>query len=379
MAAAGNYYDMLGVPKSASADEIKKAFRKLSRKHHPDAGGTEEKFKEINEAYQVLSDPEKRQQYDQFGQYFGGSAPPGGGPGQGPGPGWPGGAPGGSAYRSVDVGDLGDLFGGIFGGTGGGRPRAQRGVDLTYELHLTFEEALEGVSTKVEVQRTERCPTCKGSGAAPGTSPVTCPVCNGAGHVSQGQGLFGVSRACSRCGGTGSVVERPCTICRGKGHVVRVKPLTVQIPAGVTDAGKIRFKGKGEPGAAGGPPGDLYVITHIKKHPHFSREGADIVLDLPVTFGEAALGAEIEVPTPSGRVKLRIKAGTQTGKVFKLPGKGAPKLKGGAHGDMRVRIKIVTPEALTAEQAELLNRFESSRGDRVRQHLDRTANKTRGG
>ncbi len=376
--ASRDYYEVLGVPKTASADEIKKAFRRLSRKHHPDTGGTEDKFKELNEAYQVVSDPEKRKQYDQFGQYFGGNAPQGGG---GAPPGWPGGVggaggPGGFRYTTnVDMGDLGDLFGSIFsgggGGGGGGKPRAQRGRDLSYEVTLSFDDALTGVSSKVDVQRTEKCSTCKGTGAAAGTSPTTCPVCGGTGRSSQGQGMFAVSRTCHRCGGTGKVVEKPCGACRGKGQVVRAKPLTVQIPAGVTDGGKIRFAGKGEPGTSGGPAGDLYVITHIKPHPYYTREGADILLDLPVTVDEAALGAELEVPTPDGRVKLKIKEGTQTGKVFKLPGKGAPKLKGGSRGDMKVRIQVVTPTAMNAEQKELLRRFASARNDDVRTHLQR--------
>jgi molecular chaperone DnaJ len=373
MAAAPNYYDVLGVSKTASADEVKKAFRRLSRKHHPDAGGTEEKFKELNEAYQVLSDPEKRSQYDQFGQYFGGSAPPGpGGPGRG-GPRGAGG-PGGFSYQNVDLGDIGDIFGSMFsgGGAGGGQPRAQRGRDLQYDVTLTFDDALNGVSAKVDVQREESCRTCKGSGAAPGTGPSTCPVCRGSGHTSQGQGLFGVSRPCQRCGGSGTIVETPCATCRGKGRVVKVKPLTVQVPAGVTDAGKIRFKGKGEPGSAGGPAGDLYVVTHIKPHAYFRREGADVLLDLPVTVDEAALGAELEVPTPDGRVKLKIKEGTQTGKVFKLPGRGAPKLKGSSRGDMKVRVQVVTPTGLNAEQKELLRRFASARDDSVRSHLERS-------
>jgi molecular chaperone DnaJ len=375
VAAAPNYYDVLGVPKTATGDEIKKAFRRLSRKHHPDTGGTEEKFKELNEAYQVLSDKEKRSQYDQFGQYFGGNAPPpgAGGFGQGrPGPGGPG---GGFSYQNVDVGglgDLGDLFGSMFSsGAGVGQPRAQRGRDLQYDVTLAFDDALTGVSTKVDVQRTERCSVCKGGGAALGTGPVTCPVCKGSGHSSQGQGLFAVSRPCARCAGSGQIIETPCQACRGKGHVVKVKPVTVQIPAGVTDGGKIRFKGKGESGAAGGPHGDLYVVTHIKPHPYFKREGADIVLDLPVTYDEAAMGAEFEIPTLDGRVKLKIKEGTQTGKVFKLPGKGAPKLKGASRGDMRVRVLVVTPTGLNAEQKELLKRFASSRDENVRSHLDR--------
>ncbi|HEY5432740.1 MAG TPA: J domain-containing protein, partial [Coriobacteriia bacterium] len=262
--ATKDYYETLGVPKSATADEIKKAYRRLARKHHPDAGGSEERFKEVGAAYEVLSDPEKRKEYDQYGAYFGGNVPPGAG-GPGGGAGWPGGVPGGGqAYTNVDLGDLGDIFGSMFSGSGAGvgsqrRSIAQRGRDLTYEVSLTFDEALSGLSTKVDVQRTEDCPTCHGSGAAPGTSPVTCPVCKGTGHTAQGQGLFSVSRTCPRCGGSGSIIETPCTTCRGKGKVVKVKPVTVQIPAGVTDGGKIRFKGKGEPGVGGGPSGDLYV------------------------------------------------------------------------------------------------------------------------
>jgi molecular chaperone DnaJ len=277
------------------------------------------------------------------------------------------------------MGDLGDLFGNLFSGgmpgaatvAGAGRGAAQRGRDLSYELSLTFDEALSGVSTKVEVQRTETCPTCHGSGAAPGTAPTTCPVCHGSGHVAQGQGVFSFSRPCPRCGGSGQVIETPCTTCRGKGQVVRAKPMTVQIPPGVTDGGKIRFKGKGESGVGGGPPGDLYVVTRIKPHPFFSRDGADVVLELPVTIAEAALGAQIEVPTPKGRVKLKLAPGTQDGKVYKLPGKGAPRLKGNGTGDMKVRVKLVVPKDLSAEQKELLKRFASARGtaDAVRAHL----------
>jgi molecular chaperone DnaJ len=379
--AAKDYYETLGVPKSATADEIKKAYRRLARKHHPDAGGSEDKFKEVGEAYEVLSDPEKRSQYDQFGAYFGGNAPPGAGGGPGGPSGWPGAAagPGGFTYTNVDMGDLGDLFGNLFSSgmpgaataTGPTRSAAQRGRDLVYELSLTFDEALSGVSTKVEVQRTESCPTCHGSGAAPGTAPTTCPVCHGSGHVAQGQGVFSFSRPCPRCGGSGQVIETPCTTCRGKGQVVRAKPMTVQIPPGVTDGGKIRFKGKGESGVGGGPSGDLYVVTRIKPHPFFTRDGADVVLELPVTIAEAALGAQIEVPTPKGRVKLKVAPGTQDGKVYKLPGKGAPRLKGSGTGDMKVRVKLVVPKDLNAEQKELLKRFASARGtaDAVRAHL----------
>ena len=375
---AANHYDTLGVKKGATADEIKKAFRRLARKHHPDAGGSEDRFKEINAAYEVLSDTEKRKQYDEYGQYFGGNVPPGAGAGA-PGARGAGGFPGGYSTANVgDLGDLGDLLGGMFGGGlggfgGGGRAatQARRGADMTYAVTLTFDEALTGVSTKVDVQRVETCPTCHGSGAKPGTGPTTCPVCHGTGAVSQGQGLFGVSRACNRCGGSGTIIEDQCKTCKGKGRVVRAKPLTVQIPAGVTDGGKIRFKGKGEPGTSGGPAGDLYVITHIKKHPYFSREGADVALELPITIAEAALGAQLEIPTPDGRVKLKVAAGTVDGKVFKLPGKGAPKLKGGGRGDMKVRVRVEVPKGLNGEQRKLLEEFAVSRGhsDDVRSHL----------
>lgn len=371
MAPRKDYYDTLGVSKNATADEIKKAFRKQARKHHPDAGGSEEKFKEVNEAYEVLSDPEKRQQYDQFGQYFGGNVPPGaGGPSAGAGP-----FGGGAQYANVNVGDLGDIFGDLFSGFGGAAAGAQargahRGDDLRYDLTLGFDEALRGVSTKVDVKRAETCATCHGTGAKPGTSPTTCPTCNGTGHVSQGQGLFGFSRACPRCGGSGTIIEQPCVTCRGKGSVVRVKPVTVNVPAGVTDGGKLRFKGKGEPGTGGGPAGDLYVVTHIKPHPYFTRDGADVRLDLPVTIAEAALGVEATIPTPDGgKVKLKVAPGTQDGKVMRIAGKGAPKLKGKGSGDLKVKVKVVVPTKLTGEQKELLERFASSRGEDVRAHI----------
>ncbi len=363
---AKDYYDTLGIKKDASADEIKKAFRRLSRKHHPDAGGSEERFKEINEAYQVLSDSEKRKQYDEYGRYFGGGSPPG--PGGGPWP--PGASQAGASYTTVDMGDLGDLFGSVFGGLGGGAARVRRGGDLTYEVQLTFDEAMDGVSTKVDVRRAERCGTCSGSGAKPGTSPVACPACGGTGHRQDGQGMFAFSRTCPRCSGTGRIVEQPCGACRGKGEVLRVKPVTVNVPAGSTDGGKLRFKGKGEPGVNGGPAGDLYVVTRVKPHPYYSRDGADVFLDLPVTFAEAALGAEVTIPAPDGtKVKLKVKAGTSDGTVHRVPGKGAPRLKGGGRGDLKVRTKVAVPTKLSAEQKELLKRFESSRAEDVRSHI----------
>ncbi|MBN1192320.1 MAG: molecular chaperone DnaJ [Coriobacteriia bacterium] len=364
-----DYYDILGVPRTATADEIKKAYRKAARKHHPDAGGSEERFKEINEAYEVLSDDEKRKQYDEYGRYFGGNVPPGG---AGAGAGWPGGFPGGAGggYQTVDIGDIGDLFGNLFGGGGSRRSSAHRGTDLQYDLTLSFDEALKGTSTKVDVKRTETCGTCKGSGAKPGTSPSTCPACSGSGHVSQGQGVFGFSRPCPRCGGTGKIVEHPCQTCKGKGKVVRNKPLTVNVPPGVTDGGKLRFAGKGESGTGGAPAGDLYVVTHIRPHKYYSRDGADVVMELPVTITEAALGAEVTVPTPDGgKVKLKVAPGTSDGKVLRVPGKGAPKLKGKGSGDLKVRVRIAVPGKLTSEQKELLKRFESLRDEDVRAHI----------
>jgi molecular chaperone DnaJ len=376
MAPTQNYYDILGVKKDASEDDIKRAFRRLARKHHPDAGGDEEKFKEINEAYEVLSDSEKRQQYDQYGQYFGGQVPPGYQPGAGGAPGGFGGpgGPGGFSYQNVNLGDLGDIFGSVFGGAGGGRraaqQRAHRGTDVQTDLHLTFEQALKGTSAKVELQRAEPCAACQGTGAKPGTSKTTCPACGGSGHVSQGQGLFGFSRECPRCEGTGQIVEEPCTACRGAGEVARLKPVTVNVPPGATDGGKLRFKGKGESGSNGGPPGDLYVVTHIKPHRYFRRDGADVIVELPVSVAEAALGAQLTVPAPDGtKVKLKVPPGTQDDKVLRLRGKGAPKLSGKGHGDLKVRVKVVIPKELSEDQRRLFEELQAVQAEDLRAHL----------
>lgn len=374
MAPSTNYYDVLGVKKDASADDIKKAFRRLARKHHPDAGGDEEKFKDVNEAYEVLSDPEKRSQYDQFGQYFGGQTPPGAGAGGGGG--WPGGGFPGGGRVNVNMGDLGDIFGDIFGGGGGGfggrarGPQPRRGHDLTMELPLTFEEAFSGTSKKVEVERTEICATCSGSGAKPGTSPVQCPTCRGTGSVSEGQGMFGFARPCPRCNGTGTIIDQPCPTCRSAGQVRRRVPITVNVPAGATDGGKLRFKGKGEAGEEGGPPGDLYVVTRVKAHPYYSREGADVLMELPLSIAEAALGTEVHVPVPSGgKVKLKVPAGTQSGKVFRVAGKGAAKLKGPGHGDLKVKAKVVVPKDLSEHQQDLLREFMADGHEDLRAHI----------
>lgn len=370
MAPTANYYDTLGVKKDASVDDIKKAFRRLARKHHPDAGGDEEKFKEINEAYEVLSDPEKRTQYDQYGQYFGGQVPPGAGPGA---TGWPGG--GGFRVENVDLGDLGDLFGSVFSGGGFGArqagPRPQRGRDVEVMLDLTFEQALKGSSAKVEIERAERCATCAGTGAEPPSSPVTCPTCKGAGSVTEGQGLFGFSRPCPRCHGRGTVIEKPCAACKGTGRVSSRKPVTVNVPAGATDGGRLRFKGKGEAGVEGGPSGDLYVVTRIKKHPYFARDGADVTMELPISMSEAALGTQVTIPAPDGtKVKLKVPAGTQDGKVLRMRGKGAPKLKGPGVGDLRVKAKVIVPQQLTERQRELLEEFaKTGDGTDLRSHI----------
>lgn len=366
MAAGKNYYDILGVKKDASADEIKKAFRRLARKHHPDAGGSEEKFKEINEAYEVLSDPEKRAMYDQYGQYFGGNIPRGGGAS---GAGWPGAGVGG--FWSTEGVDLGDIFGDIFGGGGYRRASsARRGRDITFETEIGFSEALTGVSIRLDVQRTEECDVCRGSGAKPGTSPTKCPTCGGSGHVSQGGGMFAFLRPCPRCAGYGSIISDPCTACRGKGRVARIKPVTVNIPPGATDGGKLRFRGKGEPGENGGPPGDLYVVTRIGPHPYYRREGADVLMDLPITIAEAALGTEVTIPTPDGKkAKLKIAPGTQDGKVFRLKGKGASRLKGSGRGDLKVRARVEVPTKLTAEERRLLESFAKVHKSDVRAHI----------
>jgi molecular chaperone DnaJ len=371
MMATANYYDILGVKKSASTDEVKKAFRRLARKHHPDAGGSEEKFKEINEAYEVLSDKEKRAQYDQYGQYFAGGVPPGYGQGA---PGRPG--PGGVHYQQADMGDLGDLFGSVFSGFGGGGGRGsrqaqpQRGRDIQVGLDLTFEQAFHGTSTQIAVDGLETCGVCKGSGAKPGTGSSTCPACKGSGTQAEGQGMFGFSRPCPRCGGSGQIIEQPCSACRGSGTVQRRTPVTVNVPAGATDGGKLRFKGKGEPGVNGGPVGDLYAVTRIKPHRYYRRDGADVVLDLPLSIAEAALGVEVPVPAPDGaKVKLKVPAGTQHGKVFRIKGKGAPRLKGSGSGDLKIRALVQVPKSLSDEQRELLERFSAEKGEDLRGHI----------
>ena len=361
-----DYYDVLGLKKTATQDEIKKAYRKLARKYHPDANPddpkAEEKFKEVSSAYEVLSDPNKRKQYDAGPSFFGQGAP-GGGAGGGF-RGYQGGQPMG--------GDWADLFGNLFGGGGGfggggfsgggGRrqQRGQRGDDLSVAVKISFEDSLKGVTTKISVPMTVQCDTCRGSGAAPGTSPTTCPQCQGRGVVSQSQGFFAMSQPCGRCHGTGQVIEHPCATCHGTGLTRALKKFTVPLPAGVKDGTKIRLKGKGEPGLHGGPAGDLYVIAQVDESPIFERRNADLVVQVPVTMTEAALGATVKVPTPEGSVALKVPAGTQDGKPLKLKGKGAPRLGGSGKGDLIARINVLTPDGLNKEQKELLKKFAES-------------------
>jgi molecular chaperone DnaJ len=332
-----NLYDTLGVAKNASADEIKKAYRKLAREHHPDQGGDEAKFKEVQGAYDVLSDPEKRQQYDSFGSANG---------------------RGGPQFQDFDLGDLGDLFGGIFGGGGGfgrsARPQPERGADLQAEVHVSFEDSLAGVQVPVRAEVETACHTCGGTGAEPGTAPVTCPQCGGRGVVSDSQGLFSLSHPCPRCRGNGTVIEKPCKTCRGSGRERVQRTFQVKIPAGAKDGTRIRLKGRGEQGRSGGPPGDLWVVTRVAPSEVYERRGADLIVDVPVSYADAALGASVQVPTPDGPISLKVPAGSQPGKLLKVKGRGAPKLKGGGKGDLLARLKLTVPEKVSKKERELL-------------------------
>jgi len=354
--AAKSLYDVLGVAKNASKDEIKKAYRKLARQYHPDRNpGDEEaeaKFKEVQAAYDVLSDEKKRKQYDTVGSADGRFGGPGG-------PGWTF-----TTEEGFDFGDLGDLFGGFFGGRAGRRqrPAAQRGADIEAVVNLSFEDSLKGVETKIPVEVDTACSQCGGTGARPGTSPVICPACNGRGVLAESQGLFAISQPCPRCRGNGTVIEEPCPKCRGTGRERRTKRYSVKIPPGVKDGTRIRLKGKGEPGFSGGPPGDLFVVTRVQPSKLFKRRGAaDLVVDVPVTYAEAALGAKVEVPTPYGeRLSVQIPPGTETGKLLKLKGHGAPRLKGSGRGDLLARVKVTVPKKLTKAEREAIEALQKA-------------------
>lgn len=354
MSAKRDYYDILGVSRSASEEEIKKAYRRLARQYHPDvnkAADAEARFKEINEAYEVLSDREKRAMYDRFGHA-----------------GTQGGFQPGAGFGGF--GGIEDIFEDFFGfGTrarAAARQAPQRGADLRYNLTISFEEAAFGTERDLEIPRWETCPTCYGSGAAPGTTPIRCPQCNGTGEVRRVQqsifGSFVNVSTCPRCEGEGEVVMSPCPECRGRKQVQRVRTVTVEIPAGVDEGTQIRLTGEGEPGVRGGPPGNLYVVISVQPHRYFRRQGNDVLLEFPLNIAQAALGDEVEVPTLDGPEVLHIPAGTQTGETFRLRGKGIPYLRRNGRGDQLVTVYVKTPTNLTEEQKDLLRKLGKTLG-----------------
>mgnify|MGYP001812375468 FL=1 len=346
-----DYYEVLGVSRNASEADIKKAYRRLAMKYHPDrnAGAeSEQKFKEAKLAYEVLSDPKKRSAYDQFGH----AGVEAGGFGGG-GPGDFGGAGGFS-----DI--FGDVFGDIFGGRTCGGRRVHRGADLRFDLSLTLEEAVAGKEVKIRIPSLVECQFCGGSGAKPGTKAKTCPTCHGAGQVRMQQGFFSIQQTCPQCRGAGTVIEEACSHCSGHGKVQEQKTLSVKVPAGVDTGDRIRLSGEGEAGERGGPPGDLYVQVNVKEHPIFTREDNNLFCEVPIGFVAAALGGELHVPTLNGKVNLKIPAGTQTGKMFRMRGKGVKPVRGGVVGDLICRVLVETPVNLTERQKELLRELDES-------------------
>jgi molecular chaperone DnaJ len=344
-----DFYEILGVNRDASDDEIKKAYRKLAMKFHPDRNPdnpkAEEQFKEAKEAYEILSDAQKRQAYDQFGHAgVDPQAGMGGGAGMG-----------GFADAFSDI--FGDIFGG--GRGGGGRSTVYRGADLRYNLEISLEEAARGTDTRIRIPTMEECDTCHGSGARPGTQPKSCPTCGGAGQVRMQQGFFSIQQTCPKCHGTGRVIPEPCPTCHGAGRVKQHKTLQVKIPAGVDEGDRIRLAGEGEHGVNGGPPGDLFVQIHIKQHPVFQRDHNDLHCEMPVSFATAALGGEIEIPTLDGAAKIKIPSETQSGKVFRLRGKGIRGIRSSGPGDLMCHVVVETPVNLTDRQKELLREFEA--------------------
>ena len=358
-----DYYEILGVQKNASEKEIKKAFKRLAMKHHPDRNqdnqeAAEEKFKEGKEAYDILSDSQKRAAYDQFGHA---------GVDQSAGMG--GGAGAGGSFSDV----FGDVFGDIFGGGGGGAgghggQRVYRGADLRYNLELDLEEAVRGTSVNIRVPTYVGCDECDGSGAKKGTKPTTCTTCGGQGQVRMQQGFFSLQQTCPRCHGTGKMIADPCGKCKGQGRVQKNKTLAVKVPAGVDNGDRIRLSGEGEAGENGGPSGDLYVQISVREHKIFQRDGSDLYCDVPIGIAAASLGGELEVPTLNGRVKLKIPAETQTGKMFRLRGKGVKSVRASSTGDLMCRVTIETPVNLTKEQKELLKQFDTSLKEDKKNH-----------
>ena len=346
-----DYYEVLGVSKSATADEIKKAYRRLAMKHHPDRNKDDEsaaaRFKEAKEAYEVLSNAEKRAAYDQFGH-------------DGLRAGAPGGGGFGGAEGFADI--FGDVFGDIFGGGRGrgGGSQVFRGADLGYELKLDLETAVKGDTVTIDVPTQVSCETCDGSGARKGTSPSNCSTCHGTGQVRMQQGFFSIQQTCPNCKGAGTIISDPCGDCQGRGRVRKTRTLSVKVPAGVDDGDRIRLSGEGEAGRNGGPPGDLYVEIRIKPHKLFERVGSDLSCEVPISFGKATLGGEVELPTLDGHVSLKIPAGTQSGKVFRLRGKGVTTVRDPRVGDLFAKVVVETPVNLTSEQKSILEKFEAS-------------------
>ncbi len=353
-------YKILGVGKKASQDEIKKAYRKLARQYHPDRNPgdekAEERFKEVQAAYDLLGDPDKRKQYDRGGMFGMGGA--GGGPGTTGG------------FGGADFGSFSDILSNLFGGgegparPGGGTagrgptgPRPERGNDIEVEVSISFDQAIEGAQVPLSVPTTQTCPTCRGTGAKPGTSPRVCPKCQGRGIESKGQGVFSISQPCSRCHGSGTVIEDPCTTCQGAGVQRTVRTIKANIPAGMRDGSRFRLAGRGEAGRNGGPPGDLYVVTRVSPSPIFHWKGEHLEVEVPLTIPEAIRGADIEVPTLSGRKKLRVAPGTKHGTVQRLRGEGAPRLGGKGRGDLHYRFVIDVPATLSAEQSEAVEKL----------------------
>ena len=362
-----DYYEVLGVAKNVSDADLKKAFKRKAMKLHPDRNpddkDAEEKFKEAKEAYDILSDAQKRAAYDQFGHA--GVDPSMGGAGAG----------GAGAGNFSDI--FGDVFSDIFGGAGGGGAggqRAYRGSDLRYKLDLDLEEAVSGTTVKIRVPVMTACDTCGGSGAKKGSTPTSCTTCGGQGQVRMQQGFFSVQQTCPRCKGTGKMINDPCGKCHGQGRVKETKTLSVKVPAGVDTGDRIRLSGEGEAGEFGGPPGDLYVETHVREHAIFHREDSNLYCEMPISFVTAALGGELEVPTLEGKVKLKVPAETQSGKMFRLRGKGVKPVRGGQVGDLMCRVVIETPVNLTAQQKELLKQFEQTLSGSQDRHNPRSTN-----
>lgn len=364
-----DYYEVLGVSKTADAGEMKKAYRRLAMKHHPDRNPDDAKaeanFKEVKEAYEVLSDQQKRAAYDQFGHAGVDNSAAGG----------QGGFSGGNGNFSDVFGDVfGDIFGGGGGSSRGGRNRAYRGSDLQYNLEMSLEDAVFGKQVDIEIPVQSTCESCDGSGAKEGSSPATCGTCHGQGQVRIQQGFFTVQQTCPVCHGSGQTIQDPCNECHGEGRTQKNKTLNVKIPAGVDTGDRIRLSGEGESGVNGGPSGDLFVQVHVKQHKIFERDAEDLACEVPISFATAALGGELEVPTLDGRVNLKIPAETQSGKVFRLKGKGVKPVRGGPQGDLHCRVIVETPVHLTAEQKELLKQFEESLDSSSKSHSPREQN-----